>query len=266
MRGRTHSSPVRRPEKNQGKALNMDRRNFIRTGVVAATAAALSGVTKPLSAQEASDKKENRTLRVLLVNGSPRKNGNTATSLAEAAKSLKAAGIETEDFWIGTKAVHGCIACSACGRLHRCVFEDDPCNELLEKIRAADGLIVGAPVYYGQPNGGLLALLQRALNANPGGVSGKPVACLAVCRRGGSTASVQCLNMPFEMLDCLLVGSQYWNIAYGLAPGEAAKDVEGMQTMRRMGANMAWVLKNLHSEGATPIPPRERFTPMHFIR
>lgn len=245
----------------------MDRRNFIRNGVVAATAAALSGVTSPLSAQEASEKKESsRTLRVLLVNGSPRKNGNTATSLAEAAKSLKAAGIETEDFWIGTKAVHGCVACNACGRLHRCVFEDDPCNELLEKIRAADGLIVGAPVYYGQPNATLLALLQRALNANPGGVSGKPVACLAVCRRGGSTASVQCLNMPFEMLDCLLVGSQYWNIAYGLAPGEAAKDVEGMQTMRRMGANMAWVLKNLHSEGATPIPPRERFMPMHFIR
>ena len=244
----------------------MDRRNFIRNGVVVATAAALSGVTEQLSAQENPVKKATKALRVLLINGSPRLNGNTATSLAEAAKSLKAAEIETDDFWVGTKAVHGCVACNACSRLHRCVFEDDSCNELLEKIKVADGLIVGAPVYYGQPNATVLALLQRALNANPGGVSGKPVACLAVCRRGGSTASIQCLNMPFQMLDCLLVGSQYWNIAYGLTPGEAAKDTEGMQTMRRMGANMAWVLKNLHAEGADQIPPRERFTMMNFIR
>ena len=245
----------------------MDRRNFIRNGVVVATAAALSGVTEQLSAQETPDRKESKALRVLLINGSPRKNGNTATSLAEAAKSIKAAGIETEDFWIGTKAVHGCIACNACNRNnHRCVFSDDPCNELIDRITAADGVIVGAPVYYGQPNATVLALLQRALYANPGCVSGKPVACLAVCRRGGSTASVQCLNMPFQMLDCLLVGSQYWNIAYGLTPGEAAKDTEGMQTMRRMGANMAWVLKNLHAEGADQIPPRERFAMMNFIR
>ena len=113
----------------------MDRRNFIRNGVVVATAAALSGVTEQLSAQETPDRKESKALRVLLINGSPRKIGNTATCLAEAAKSVKASGIETEDFWIGTKAVHGCIACNACSRLHRCVIEDDSCNELLEKIR-----------------------------------------------------------------------------------------------------------------------------------
>jgi len=92
------------------------------------------------------------------------------------------------------------------------------------------------------------------------------VACVAVCRRGGATAAIQCLNMPFLMLDCQIVGSQYWNIAYGLAQGEAAKDAEGMQTMRRIGANMAWLLKNLRREGAVPKSPREPWAPMHFIR
>ena len=219
----------------------------------------------PLTNEPAKGK-NGKPLKALLINGSPRKNGNTACSLAEVAKSLRAGGVEVENFWIGRKPVHGCVACYACKKLGHCVFNDDPCNTLVEKIAGADALVVGAPVYYGQPNGALLALIQRAMMTNPTGVAGKPVAGVTVCRRGGATASLQCLLMPFEMLDCLIVGSQYWNIAYGRTPGEAAKDTEGMQTMRRLGANMAWVLRNLHSPGAASLPAREPFTPMHFIR
>ena len=97
-------------------------------------------------------------------------------------------------------------------------------------------------------------------------VAGKPAACVAICRRGGSTAAFQCMNMPFEMLNSLIIGSQYWNVAFGREPGEAAQDSEGMQTMRTLGKNMAWVLKNIHREGAVPLPQREEWQPMHFIR
>ena len=97
-------------------------------------------------------------------------------------------------------------------------------------------------------------------------MEGKPVASVAVCRRGGSSAAFQCLNMPFEMLNCLIVGSQYWNIAFGREPGEVTQDTEGMQTLRMLARNMAWVLKNLHREGAEPRPAREEWAPMHFIR
>lgn len=243
----------------------MDRRDFIRTGLVAATGMALSGVATA-SATETSKIKSGKTLKALLINGSPRRNGNTACALAEVAKSLRQSNIEVENFWIGKKPIHGCVACYACKKLGHCVFNDDPCNEIVEKIKGADAVVVGAPVYYGQPNGAMMALLQRAMMANPPGVAGKPVAGVTVCRRGGATAALQCLLMPFQMLDCLIVGSQYWNIAYGRTPGEAAKDVEGMQTMRRLGSNIAWALGNIHTAGSVTLPPREKPTPMHFIR
>jgi len=246
----------------------MNRRDFIKNGIVVAAGLAVAGLAAPLSNDHAQEKRSGgiKRMKALLVNGSPHENGNTATALAEVAKTLNSAGIETEVFWIGTKPVHGCVACYACKKLGHCVFDDDPCNALVDKIAKADAVVVGAPVYYGQPNGALLALIQRAMMANSAGVAGKPVACIAVCRRGGATASIQCLNMPFQMLDSLLVGSQYWNIAYGRTPGEAAQDAEGMQTMRRLGTNIAWVLKNLHTEGASPLPAREQWAPMHFIR
>ena len=208
------------------------------------------------------------TLRALIVNGSPHENGNTATALAEVARTLEAEGIGTETFWIGAKPVRGCVACSACrgGTPGRCAFGDDACNALIERLRAADAVVVGSPVYYGQPNGALLALLQRACFAAPDSVAGKVAASVAVCRRGGSTAAFQCLNMPFEMLNCVLVGSQYWNVAFGRAPGEAAQDEEGMQTMRTLARNAAWLLKTLRRDGAAPRPAPEPWHPMNFIR
>jgi len=207
-------------------------------------------------------------MRTLLINGSPHENGNTARALTEIENTLKAEGIETERFWIGVQPVRGCIACGACKEkdLGRCVFDDDVCNRLTARFSEADAFVVGSPVYYGQPAGALLAVLQRAFFSAGAHVQGKPAACVAVCRRGGSTAAFQCMNMPFEMLNSLMIGSQYWNIAFGRAPGEAGMDTEGMQTMRTLARNLAWLLKNIHGENALPRPPKEDWTPMHFIR
>ena len=204
-------------------------------------------------------------MKTLLVNGSPRRNGNTATALAEVEKTLQAEGIGSEIFWIGAKPVRGCIACGKCRETGRCVFGDDAANALAAKMAEADAVVVGSPVYYGQPNGALLALLQRALFSNSASVHGKPVAAVAICRRGGASAAFQCLNLPFQMLGCNVVGSQYWNIAYGREAGEAAKDVEGMQTMRTLARNLAWLLKSA-AAGAVPRPAPEPWAPMHFIR
>lgn len=205
-------------------------------------------------------------MKTLLINGSPRKDGNTAVALNEIAKALEAEGVETEIFWIGVKPVRGCIACGRCREGGgKCVFGDDAANALSEKMAAADAVVVGSPVYYGQPNGALLALLQRALFSNSASVHGKPVATVAICRRGGASAAFQCLNLPFQMLSCTIVGSQYWNIAYGREKGEVTQDTEGMQTMRTLARNMAWLLKNI-AAGAVPRPEPEAWQPMHFIR
>ena len=207
-------------------------------------------------------------MKVLLINGSPHQKGNTFLALSEVAKSLETEGIETEIFWLGNKPVRGCVACGACvtKQLGKCVFDDDVCNRLVERFADADAFVVGSPTYFGQPTGALLTVLQRALFSGRAHATGKPVACVAICRRGGSTATFQCMNMPFEMINSLIVGSQYWNIVFGREPGEVAKDLEGMQTMRTLGRNMAWVLKNINRDGAVPRPPQEEWQPMHFIR
>ena len=207
-------------------------------------------------------------MKVLLVNGSPRANGNTAWALKEVAGTLGAEGIETETVWIGNKPVRGCVACYQCKakNLGRCVFDDDAANGLIEKLKAADGIVVGSPVYYGQPAGAFLALWQRICFAGTEFVKAKPAASVAVCRRGGSTAAYQCMNMPFEMLSCPVVTSQYWNVVFGREPGECERDTEGMQTMRTLGRNMVWLLKNLTRGDAIPRPADEPWQPMHFIR
>ena len=206
-------------------------------------------------------------MKVLMINGSPHKEGNTALALREIASQLEKNGIGSEIVWIGNKPVRGCIACGSCANLPgRCVFDDDVCNRLVERFAEADAFVVGSPTYYGQPAGALLAVLQRALFSGGAHVAGKPVACVAVCRRGGSTTTFQCLNMPFAMINCLIVGSQYWNIAFGREAGQAVQDTEGMQTMRTLGRNMSWVLKNIRREGAAPRPPQEDWHPMNFIR
>lgn len=198
-------------------------------------------------------------MKVLLINGSPRQQGNTATALAEVARQLAAEGIESEQVWIGNKPVRGCTACGQCSTkgLGRCVFDDDVCNSISAKFNEADALIIGSPVYYGQPNGALLSIIQRAFYSNGASISGKPAAAIAVCRRGGATATFEALNMPFQMMNMPVVTSQYWNIVYGREPGQAANDTEGMQTMRTLARNMAWLLKCTEGKRAPGRPSDE---------
>lgn len=210
----------------------------------------------------------NNSMKVLLVNGSPRKSGNTFTALFEMARTLQAEGIETEIVWIGNKPVRGCVACGRCktNGNGRCVFDDDLCNGLSAKFDSIDGIVFGSPVYYGQPNGSLLCLMQRAFYSNGQALQNKPAAVVTICRRGGATAAMQSLQMPLLMNNMPVATSQYWNIAYGREPGQTAEDTEGMQTMRTLAHNMAWMLKGLRSPAAPSLPPREQWTPMHFIR
>ena len=207
-------------------------------------------------------------MKVLLINGSPRKQGNTNTALLEISRELSVHGIESEMVWIGTGHIHGCIACGKCKEKSegRCIFNDDITNEVISKMAHCDALVVGSPVYYGQPSGQLLCLQQRMLFAGGKNFTAKPVAAVAVCRRGGATAAYQTMLMPFQMMNMSVVTSQYWNLAYGRNEGEAAQDAEGMQTMRTMARNMAWLLKKIHGLETLPMPEHEVWTPMNFIR
>ena len=203
-------------------------------------------------------------MRVLLINGSPRREGNTFLALSEIAKVLKQEGIESEIVGIGTRAVRGCIACGKCKELggNRCIFEDDICNDISTRMAECDGVIVGSPVYYGQPNGTVLSLIQRMFYSAGKYFEGKPAAAVAVCRRGGATAAFQALQMPFQMMNMPLVTSQYWNIVYGREAGQAALDAEGLQTMRALARNMAYLLKATEGKERPEAEPRQW---THFI-
>ncbi len=205
-----------------------------------------------------------QTMRVLLINGSPRREGNTFLALSEIAKVLKQEGIETEIVGIGTRAVRGCIACGKCKEIggNRCIFEDDICNDISTRMAECDGVIVGSPVYYGQPNGTVLSLIQRMFYSAGKYFEGKPAAAVAVCRRGGATAAFQALQMPFQMMNMPLVTSQYWNIVYGREAGQAALDAEGLQTMRALARNMAYLLKATEGKERPEAEPRQW---THFI-
>ena len=207
-------------------------------------------------------------MKVLLINGSAHKEGNTFTALSEIARQLEKQGVEAEIVQLGNKPVRGCIACGQCRTkaLGRCTFDDDVCNRIVEKLDGADALIVGTPVYYGQPNGAVLAVMQRVFFSASSKVENKPAASVAICRRGGATAAFQTMNMMFEMMNMPVVTSQYWNIAYGAGKGEVKLDTEGMQTMRTLATNMAFLLKKIHADGNTAPKRDERPTFMNFIR
>lgn len=205
-------------------------------------------------------------MKVLLINGSPRKGGNTSVALEQIVQTLQSEGIETEIVWIGHKPVRGCIACGTCKSLNGhlgCAFNDDICNEVGAKCLDADGFVFASPVYYGQPNGTLLCLMQRLFYSHGDAFRNKPAAAVTVCRRGGATAALQTLLMPMQIMNMPIVTSQYWNIAYGREEGQAAQDTEGMQTMRTLAHNLARLLRGLKNE---PVPERETPQPMHFIR
>ena len=246
--------------KNQ---VSMDRRDFIKKATMAAAGAA---VVSPVSAM--LNTVTGKQCKVLMINGSPRPDGNTFCCLKEIETTLQKQGIETEIVQIGRKPVRMCINCGGCHEPDSkgCAFDDDLCSVITGKMATADALIVGTPVYYGQPNGGVLSLMQRLFFSAGHLVQNKPAAALAVCRRGGATATLQTMNMMFEMMNMPVVTSQYWNIAYGAGKGEVKLDTEGMQTMRTLATNMAFLLQKIHADG-DPTPKRdERPQFMNFIR
>lgn len=206
-------------------------------------------------------------MKVLLVNGSPRAAGCTFTALSEVAETLQEEGIETEIFQLGTKPVQDCIACMKCRELQKCVF-DDVANELIEKAKGADGFVFGTPVYYAHPSGRVQSVLDRAFYAGGYAFACKPGAAVVSARRGGTAASFDVLNKYFGITSMPVVSSTYWNMVYGKTPDEVRQDAEGMQTMRNLGRNMAYLLKCMEAGRAAGIafPAQENSVRTNFIR
>ncbi len=204
-------------------------------------------------------------MKVLLINGSPRKEGNTFLALSEIAKTLEANGVEAEIVQLGNKAVQGCIACGRCAELGKCAFNDDLYTTVRTKLETADALIVGTPVYYAGPNGSLCALLDRLFYSSSTLLEYKPAAAVAVCRRGGATAAFDRLNKYFTISNMPVVSSQYWNIAHGRKPGEVLHDAEGLQTMRTLAKNMVWLLNSI-TQSKIERPEKEAPERTNFIR
>lgn len=203
--------------------------------------------------------------KVLLINGSPHKNGCTYTALNEIAGVLNKEDIQTEIFHIGVGAVHGCIACGKCRNLGKCVLEDDICDEVQKRMLEADGIIIGSPVYYAGPNGALCAVLDRAFYSSGGKLQNKPAAAVTSCRRGGASATFDRLNKYFTISNMPVVSSQYWNSVHGNTPEEVKQDLEGLQVMRTLGANMAWLINSIDKAGLEK-PVREQRVGTNFIR
>lgn len=187
-------------------------------------------------------------MKVVLINGSPHRKGNTFIALSEVAGALEKEGVQTEIIQLGIKAVQGCIACNKCAELGHCVFQDTLYNQVREALQEADGIVVGSPVYYAGPNGALCALLDRVFYSCSELLAYKAGASVAVCCRGGASATFDRLNKYFTILNMPVVSSQYWNSVHGMRPGEATEDAEGLQTMRMLGRNMAWLLKGVKRE------------------
>lgn len=207
-------------------------------------------------------------MKVLLINGSPKTNGCTYTALNEVAKVLENEGIETEIFHVGNKPIRGCMACGGCSNTNDlCVFNDDTVNIALEKAKDADGFIFGSPVHYASASGQITSFLDRFFYAG-NDFQYKPGAAIVSCRRGGSTAAFEQLNKYFTISNMPIVSSQYWNMVHGNTPEEVKQDLEGMQTMRTLGKNMAWLLKCVHAgkEAGVTIPEKEPRAVTNFIR
>ena len=184
-------------------------------------------------------------MKVVLLNGSPHKNGTTYRALSEVAKSLNEENIETEIITVGDKDVSGCVVCGGCVKTSRCV-KNDIVNEIIEKFEQADGIIVGSPVYYASLNGTLKSILDRVFFSRKG-FEGKPAAAVAVARRAGTTATLDIINKYFMISNMPVVSSQYWNMVFGSNGDQAEKDIEGLQTMSVLGKNMAWLIKCIDS-------------------
>ena len=206
-------------------------------------------------------------MNVLLINGSPHKNGCTFTALSEVASQLNAEGIETTIFHIGNSPIRGCSSCFKCEGKGVCIFDDDSTNKCIELAKKADGFVFGSPVYYAAPNASLCALLDRMFFLKSEAYHYKPGASVVSCRRGGASAAFDRLNKYFTINNMPIVSSQYWNSVHGNTPEEVKQDLEGLQTMRVLGRNMAWLLKCIEAGKKTiPFPKHEDHIATNFIR
>lgn len=192
-------------------------------------------------------------MKVLMINGSPNAAGCTYTALSEIAKTLQKHGINSEIYHVGTKPIAGCIACGKCKKGAPCIFEDGV-NEVAARLDEFDALIVGAPIYYAGPSGQSTAFLDRLFYSAAGKLTGKPGAAIVSCRRGGASAGYDRLLKYFSINSMPIVTSQYWNQVHGNTQEEVLRDEEGMQTMRTLGENMAWLLKCISAGRAAGVP------------
>lgn len=205
-------------------------------------------------------------MKVLIINGSPKSDGNTSTAVKEMLKIFEAEGVETEVVQIGKKNIRGCVACGSCYKTGKCAF-DDEVNVIGEKFEAADGLVLASPVYYASANATLIACLDRLFYSSHFDKTMKVGASIAVARRGGCSATFDELNKYFTISGMPVASSQYWNSVHGAAPGEAAKDAEGLQTMRTLARNMVFLMKSIAlGKEKFGLPEKESFNPTNFIR
>lgn len=205
-------------------------------------------------------------MKVLLINGSPNAKGCTYTTLSEVAGALNKEGIDTEIVHVGHKDIRGCIGCRTCKKTGKCVF-DDIVGEVQVKFAEADGIVIGSPVYYSSPNGTLISFLDRMFYSSLADKRMKVGAAVVSCRRGGNTATFDVLNKYFTINQMPIVSSQYWNMVHGNNPEEVKQDIEGLQTMRTLGKNMAFLIKAIRlAKEEYGLPEKEDITFTNFIR
>ncbi|MBQ7674964.1 MAG: flavodoxin family protein [Campylobacter sp.] len=205
--------------------------------------------------------------KILLINGSPNKNGSTNLALSEIAKELENNGVQSEILYLGKKAINDCIACFSCTKTGRCAIKDDSVNDIIQRLDEFDGIVAGSPVYYAGPTARIQAFLTRLFFVGGNKFSGKIGASVLIARRGGASASFDRLNKFFTIANMFLAGSQYWNEAHAMTPDDLPKDEEGLQTMRTLAKNIAWFVKNKEfAKNAVAMPEYEEQILTNFIR
>ena len=244
---------------------NISRRDFIKYSSIASAGLA-AGVLSATSCEN-SNNISNNNMKVLLVNGSPREKGCTFTALSEVASALEKNNVKTEIYWLGNAAITSCLACGACKNNGKC-FVNDNVNSFVEKASEFDGFVFGSPVHYASASGAITAFLDRVFYSNAKIFSGKPGAAVVSCRRAGSTAALDQLNKYFPINNMPMVASQYWCMVHGNTPDEVRQDLEGLQIMRTLGMNMAWLLQCIDAgkKAGIKLPKYEERQRTNFIR
>ncbi len=209
-------------------------------------------------------------MKVLLINGSPKEKGCTYTALSVIAEELRKQGVDSEIVQVGKEPIQGCIGCGGCAKTGKglCVFENGPVNTIIKKAEEADGVVVGTPVHYAAASGAITSLMDRVCYAGGKNLAFKPAAAIASCRRGGASATLDQITKYFTILNMPVVASNYWNMVHGNTPEEVLKDEEGIQTMRQLGRNMAWILKSIQAgkDAGVSMPEVEPKIRTNYIR